>query len=70
MKNLKFQYKGIWYEILSEVTDVGDEGRAEQILRDFEYCESKGDWMTIKNRIKNGLMWEWLKETNEEKEFW
>jgi hypothetical protein len=58
----KFQYKGLWYEILSEVTDVDDEGRAEQILRDFEYCESKGDWMTIKNRIKNGLMWGWLKE--------
>ena len=72
MKNPKFQYKGIWYEILSEVTDVGDVGRANQILIDFEYCESKGDWMTIKNRIKNGLMWEWLKEINEKeaKDFW
>ena len=68
--NPKFQYKGLWYEILSEVADVDDEGRAEQILRDFEYCESKGDWMTIKNRIKNGLMWGWLKEVEEKKEFW
>ena len=68
--NPKFQHKGLWYEILSEVTDVGDEGRAEQLLRDFEYCESKGDWMTIKNRIKNGLMWGWLKEETDEKRFW
>ena len=61
--NPKFQHKGLWYEILSEVTDKdGDEGRGEQILRDFQYCESKGDWMTIKNRIKNGLKWGWLKE--------
>ena len=55
----KFQFQGIWYEILSE---DGDKGRGEQILRDFQYCESKGDWKTIKNRITNGLMWGWLTE--------
>ena len=73
MENPKFQHKGIWYEILSQITDEGDEGRGEQLLRDFQYCESKGDWGTIKNRITNGLMWGWLKEMKEEKNeqgFW
>ena len=72
MENPKFQHKGIWYEILSQITDEGDEGRANQLLIDFLHCESKRDWGTIKNRITNGLIWGWLKEIEKEDEkgFW
>ena len=73
-KNPIYTYKGIQYEILSELTDKDDEGRANQILRDFLHCEEKGDWGTIKNRISNGLMWGWLTEIKEikrnEQGFW
>jgi len=60
---LEFSYKGKTYEIIKEETDrEGDEGRGEQLLRDFEYCLEKRDWTTIKNRIINGTTWGWLKE--------
>ena len=63
MENPIYTYRGIQYEILSSITDKdGDNGRAEQLLRDFQWCEEKGDWNTITNRINNGLMWGWLKE--------
>jgi len=62
MKNPKFQYKGIWYEILPHITDEEDKGRANQLLIDFLHCKKAGDWITIKNRITNGLMWGWLKK--------
>lgn len=58
-----YTYKGKPYEILSHITNRdGDEGRADQLLRDFLHCESIGDWGTIKNRIRNGLLWGWLRE--------
>jgi hypothetical protein len=57
-----YTYKGKPYEILSQITDKDDKGRANQLLIDFLYCESVGDWGTIKNRITNGLLWGWLKE--------
>jgi hypothetical protein len=38
----------------------------EQVLRDFHHCIEKRDWITIKNRISNGLMWGWLKEVKED----
>ena len=49
-----YTHKGISYEILGD--------RAEHILKDFLYCEETKDWITIKNRITNGIMWGWLKE--------
>lgn len=56
-------YRGKTYEIITEKTDIDDdEGRGEQILRDFEYCLEKRDYTTIKNRIINGTTWGWLKE--------
>lgn len=71
MANPIYTHKGIRYEIIRKETDKdGDKGRAEQLLRDFLHCESKGDWGTIKNRINGGLMWGWLKEIKEEKGFW
>ena len=60
---LEFSYRGKTYEIITEKTDrEGDEGRGEQILRDFEYCMEVRDWTTIKNRILGGTTWGWLKE--------
>jgi hypothetical protein len=60
---LEFTYRGKTYEILKEQTDrEGDEGRGEQILRDFEYCKEVRDWTTIKNRILGGTTHGWLKE--------
>ena len=62
-----YTHKGIAYQILEEPQ------RAEQLLKDFLYCEKTGDWNTIKNRITNGTMWGWLKEVEskkEEEEFW
>ena len=60
---LEFSYKGKTYEIIKEQTDrEGDEGRGEQLLRDFQYCLEKRDWTTIKNRILGGTTWGWLKE--------
>jgi hypothetical protein len=64
LKNPIYTYKGKGYEILSQITDKDDKGRANQLLRDFLHCESVGDWVTIKNRIKNGLMWGWLQEVD------
>ena len=69
MSNLTFIYRGKKYQILSEVTDVNDVGRAEQLLRDFHYCVEVKDWDTIGNRITNGLKWGWLREI-ETKGFW
>ena len=51
-----YTYKGKKYEIIS--TDVPP----SQLLRDFEYCQSIGDWVTIENRIVGGLKWNWLIE--------
>ena len=66
-----YTYKGIKYEILSHITDKDDKGRANQLLRDFQWCEEKGDWNTINNRINNGLLWGWLKEIKKDEQgFW
>ena len=60
-----YTYKGISYEIIRDITDINDDGRAEHILMDFKYCESIGDWATLKNRMTNGFLWEWLIEKSE-----
>ena len=59
--NITYTYKGITYEIL---TKEGKQ-RDNQILIDFLHCEKTHDWMTIKNRITNGVMWGWLREKSE-----
>jgi hypothetical protein len=76
VKNPIYTYRGKRYEILSEQTNRhGDTLRAEQLIRDFLYCESIGDWDTITNRISNGMKWGWIreiqnKEGEDEKGFW
>ena len=66
MSNPRYTHKGITYEIIDE------DGREDQILRDFMYCESIGDWVTIKNRIIGGTRHGWLVkvEKEETKKFW
>lgn len=64
MKKYKYTHKGISYEIIDE------DKREEHILRDFMYCESIGDWTTIKNRIIGGTIHGWLKKIEEEQNFW
>lgn len=60
-----YTFKGITYEIIEEPK------RANQLLRDFLWCEEVKDWTTIKNRITNGTMWGWLKEVKEDEQgFW
>lgn len=59
--NITYTYNGITYEIL---TKEGKQ-RDNQILIDFLHCEETHDWMTIKNRITNGMMWGWLREKSE-----
>lgn len=49
-----YKYKGVEYEILDP--------NAQRILDDFLYCESIGEWQTIKNRMINGIKFEWLRE--------
>ena len=76
---IKYSFEGKNYKIV--ITDEwdGNEQRAEQILRDFKYCESIFDWGTIKNRIINGTTLGWLIEiedtegiepTTNDKKFW
>ena len=74
-----YTFEGKSYEIT--ITDEWDrnEQREEQIVRDFKYLESKGEWLTIKNRILNGTTHGWMvcvgelerKETpKNDKKFW
>ena len=53
-KPIIYTHKGKRYRIEDE--------SAERLLSDFLHCESKGDWLTISNRITNGVMWGWLIE--------
>lgn len=54
-QQIYYTYKGKTYLI--------DDERKEFLLRDFQHCEEVGDWLTINNRITNGLLWGWLKES-------
>jgi|TARA_B110000977_G_scaffold147422_1_gene186819 hypothetical protein len=55
-----YTYKNITYQIV--ITDEWDRcrQREEQILKDFQHCEKTGDFLTIKNRMTNGIKWGWL----------
>lgn len=62
--NEVIHYKGKRYKINEEKLNPhkNDNGRKDQILRDFIHCESKRDWDTISNRILNGMYWGWLNQ--------
>ena len=57
-----YTYKNITYQIV--IKDEWDRcrQREEQILKDFKYCEQTHDYITIKNRMRNGIKWGWLIE--------
>jgi uncharacterized protein YrzB (UPF0473 family) len=55
-----YKHKNKTYQIVIK----DEEGREEQILRDFKHCEQTNDYLTIKNRITNGTKWGWLIEIN------
>ena len=59
-----YNYKNKQYQIT--IQDEGDfsRQREEQILSDFKFCEKNSDYLTINNRMTNGLKWGWLKEIN------
>ena len=59
MNKVYYTHKGKTYEIIS--TDVPP----RQLLRDFEHCESIGDFITIQNRVIGGTTCGWLKEVEE-----
>jgi hypothetical protein len=66
----RFEFKGQTYQLLNDTRDERPNWK-EQVLRDFHHCIKKRDWITIKNRITNGLMWGWLKEVKEDEQgFW
>ena len=56
-----YTFKGITYELVDNKRDERRNWK-EQIIRDFLHCEETKDWITIKNRISNGLMWGWLRK--------
>lgn len=61
---MTYHFRGKTYEIVEEELNKNgkDPMRAECILRDFLFCEEKGDYKTIENRILGGTTWGWLKE--------
>ena len=57
-----YTHKNITYQIV--IKDEWDKNtqREEQILKDFKHCEQTHDYLTIKNRMTNGIKWGWLIE--------
>lgn len=56
-----YSYRGKKYKIVKNKFK-DDPLRPNQLIIDFKHCEKVGDYLTIKNRITNGLIWGWLKE--------
>ena len=66
----RFEFRGVTYELLDDSRDERPNWK-EQVIIDFHHCIQTKDWVTIKNRITNGLMWGWLKEIEEDEQgFW
>jgi hypothetical protein len=57
-----YKHKNKIYQIIIKDEDDRNTQREEQILRDFKHCEQTNDYITIKNRMTNGLKWGWLIE--------
>lgn len=60
----RYTFRGIAYELLDDKRDERPNWK-EQVIRDFLHCEERRDWVTIENRIANGLIWGWLKEVKD-----
>ena len=53
-----YKHKGIKYQIV--IKDKTDVGREEQLYNDFKYLERISEWVTIDNRVINGIKHKWL----------
>ena len=51
-----FKFSGKTYKF------IGDGYDHEYQKFQFDHCVNIGDWNTLKNRIANGLKWNWLEE--------
>jgi hypothetical protein len=59
------QYRGKYYTIEDNSDDEESIQTNEWIKQQIEYAMKIGDWVTVDNRISNGLRWGWIKETVE-----
>ncbi len=60
-------YKGKKYEIDIPARDLRDAPHQDNKwhLKQLEYCITRKDYVTLENRIENGLKFEWLWELDE-----
>ena len=60
-------YKGKKYEIDIPARDLRDAPHQDNKwhLKQLEYCISRKDYVTLENRIANGLKFEWLWELDD-----
>lgn len=54
-----YEFRQVKYEVIGV-----DDDDSLRLVNDFKYCESIGDYQTIKNRITGGLKWGWMKPLN------
>lgn len=54
MKNPIYSFKGTKYEITYNESEIQNQ---QWFLRQLEAAEEQGDWVTVQNKINNGLMW-------------
>lgn len=57
------KYKGKSYTIEDNSDDEESIQTNEWLKQQIEYAMEMGDWVTVDNRIINGLKWGWIKET-------
>ena len=54
MKNPIYSFKGTKYEITYNKSEIQNQ---QWFLRQLEAAAEQGDWVTVQNKINNGLMW-------------
>ena len=52
-----YEFRQVKYEVIGV-----DDNDSLRLVNDFKYCESIGDYQTIKNRITGGVKWGWMKQ--------
>lgn len=60
-----FKYYDEEYQIVEDYDNGGVEKRKNEeqlILNDFNFALKNGDYITITNRISQGLEWGWLEQ--------
>jgi len=54
MKNPIYSFKGTKYERTYNKSEIQNQ---QWFLRQLEAAAEQGDWVTVQNKINNGLMW-------------